>query len=389
MCLKDIYYNTYADGAKDVTEKLYPCREGRVSHAPEVRKYDRTLPYTSKSRDGIPDSPRALRSSHHFLGDLPTPPRRSKSPSPAHRERRDSVTYIPGSGVADMLKASSKHLHAHHERLPTRRSSRNHHHHHVGVPPSPPEPPALPKLKRSMTSPHYVVIEQDQPRLGKHDVPLGGPIHVVDEAPRPRRRNSTKAYVVQDDERERRREKRDQKRRLSTFPEATTVAGAGSSSIPKVYVSEPPRLGLRRSNTATATIAASLASTTSVGSSSAAKQHPSKRLRFEDEVRRARERQNAEISKRMSPPEVHQEAAAAATGGLKGILKKATAAGSFKGKERAEPAAATSREREELDLYDRDRLAARFAAGDEGSDTARDRRSRRTKVWTGDRYQYL
>ena len=386
MCLKEIYYNTYADGAKDVTEKLYPCREGRVSHQPEVHKYDRSLPYTSKSRDGIPDSPRALRSSHHFLGDLPTPPRRSKSPSPAHRERRDSVTYIPGSGVADILKASSKHLHAHHERLPTRRSSRHgHHHHHVAVPPSPPEPPALPKLKRSMTSPHYVVIEQDQPRLSKHDVPLGGPIHIVDEAPRPRRRNSTKAYVVQDDERERRREKRDQKRRLSTtFPEVTTAAG--SSSIPKVYVSEPPRLGLRRSNTATATIAASLASTTSIGSSSAAKQHPSKRLRFEDEVRRARERQNAEIAKRMTQPQVHQEAAAA-TGGLKGILKKATAMGSFKGKERA--AEPTSREREELDLYDKDRLAARFAAGDEGSDTARERRSRRTKVWTGDRYQYL
>ncbi|KAK1833595.1 hypothetical protein QBC39DRAFT_432288 [Podospora conica] len=383
MCLKEIYYNTYADGAKDVTEKLYPCREGRVSHQPDVHKYDRTLPYTSKSRDGIPDSPRALRSSHHFLGDLPTPPRRSKSPSPAHRERRDSVTYIPGSGVAEMLKASSKHLHTHHERLPTRRSSR-HQHHHVVVPPSPPMPPALPKLKRSMTSPHYVVIEQDQPRLGKHDLPIGGPIHVVDEAPRPRRRNSAKAYVVQDDERERRREKRDQKRRLSTtspFPEVTT---AGPSSIPKVYVSEPPRLGLRRSNTATATIAASLASTTSIGSSSAAKQHPSKRLRFEDEVRRARERQNAEISKRMSPPEVHQEAAAA--GGLKGILKKAT--GSFKGKERA-AAEPTSREREELDLYDRDRLAARFGGDEGGSDTARDRRSRRSKVFMGDRYQYL
>ena len=86
---------------------------------------------------------------------------------------------------------------------------------------------ALPKLKRSMTSPHYVVIEQDRPRLGKHDVPMGGPIHVVDEAPRHRRRNSTKANVVQDDERERRREKRDQKRRLSTtspLPEATTNA---------------------------------------------------------------------------------------------------------------------------------------------------------------------
>lgn len=377
MCLKEIYYNTYADGAKDVTEKLYPCRDGRSSHQPEVHKYDRTLPYTSKSRDGIPDSPRALRSSHHFLGNLPTPPRRSKSPSPAHRERRDSVTYIPGSGVADMLK-SSKHHHSHHERLPTRRSSR--HHHHVVVPPSPPEPPAPPKLKRSMTSPHYVVIEQDQPRLSKRDLPLG-PIHVVDEAPRPRRRNSTKAYVVQDDERERRREKRDQKRRLSThttspFPE---VPATGSSSTPKIYVSEPPRLGLRRSNTASATIAASLASTASVGSSTAAKQHPSKRLRFEDEVRRARERQNAEISKRMSPPEVHQEP------GLKGILKKAT--GSFKGKERAE--APSTQDREELDLYDKDRLMARFGAGDDGSDTARDRRSRRTKVWTGDRYQYL
>jgi hypothetical protein len=87
-----------------------------------------------------------------------------------------------------------------------------------------------------MTSPHFVVIEQDQPRLSKHDVPLG-PIHVADDH-RPRRRNSTKAYVVQDDERERRREKREQKRRLSThtspFPE---VNGA---SVPKIYIPEPP-----------------------------------------------------------------------------------------------------------------------------------------------------
>jgi hypothetical protein len=120
-------------------------------------------------------------------------------------------------------------------------------------------------------------------------------------------------------------------------------------------------------------------------SSPAAKQHPSKRQRFDDEVRRARERQNAAIANRMTQPQVYQEAVA--TGGLKGILEKATAMGSFKGKERA--AELTSREREELDLYDNDRLAARFAAGDEGSDTARERRNRRTKVWTGDRYQYL
>lgn len=370
MCIKEIYYNTYADGAKDVTEKFYPCREGRVSHQPDVHKFDRTLAYPSKSRDSIPSSPRALRSSHQYLGDLPTPPRRSKSPSPAKRERRDSVTYIPGSGVADMLKSGK---HAHHDRLPTRRSSRIH---HVAVPPSPPEPPALPKLKRSMTSPHFVVIEQDQPRLSKHDVPLG-PIHVADDH-RPRRRNSTKAYVVQDDERERRREKREQKRRLSThtspFPE---VNGA---SLPKIYIPEPPRLGLRRSNT---NIPASGESNAS-GSST---QHKSKRLRFEDEVRRARERQNAEISKRNSPPEVHQEPT------LKGILKKATA--SFKGKEkerkdeRKEMERTEVDDRDNLDLYDKDRLLARFTSGDEGSETARDRRSRRSKVWVGDRYQYL
>ncbi len=98
-----------------------------------------------------------------------------------------------------------------------------------------------------------------------------------------------------------------------------------------------------------------------------------------------RDRQNAEIEKRRraaaAAPEVHQESR------LKSILKRATGMHNLRrGVERMDlhesPDAPTGAE---LNLYDRDRLKARFGS-DEGGD--RERR-RRNKVWVDDdRYQY-
>lgn len=358
MCLKKVYYNTYADGAQDIVEQLYPCREGRT-HAPEIRKYEQKFAY-DKPRDGL--EPRdSRRLSSRFLGDLPTP-RRSKSPSPL--PRRDS-THISGD-----LPSPSKHH--------GRRDRRDHHRRSsIDYPPSP-------RLTRSstMSTPHVVVIDQDQSRFKRHDVDLG-PVHIVDE--RPVRRHSTRRHtrrdtedaVVINDERERRRHEREKRRMSTTIPDILPAA----PPAPDVHPAIKRRSSLRRA----ATVVQDDGSNTS-GASSA-------HVHWEDKVRRARDKQNAEIANRRAPPEVHQPGTSPkAESGLKGILKRATSDWRTKDlksetsdlRRAVEKMDLPKHTGDDLDLWDRDRLRARF-----GSDDGEGRRRRTSKVWTGDRYEYL
>ena len=375
MCIKKIYYNTYADGAQDVTEEVYPCREGRVSHAPEVRKYHRKLPYNKGSR---------------YLGDLPTP-RRSKSPSPL--PRRESISYVPGSGLADLDVPSKHYGHRDRSDRHDRHDHRRHSSRHMDADR---DLPSSPGLKRSLTSPHsphYVVIDQDQSRFRNHDIPLG-PVPIANEFGGHRRhssrdhdssnvhvhrRNSVnpQSYVVVNDHREHRRH--DRKRRMST-----TEVPPAAPPAPNVHPgSSSRRFGPRRA--ATIVQSSDSSNATSTGSS------PPKHVRWEEKLRLARDKHNAEIEKRNKVPDGPQDSP------LKGILKRA-ATGDWKGKGRDSTEAREIRraiERmdlppspgmEELDLYDRDRLKARFGTDQENE---RERR-RRSKVWVaGDRYQYL
>jgi len=390
MCLKKVYYNTYADGTQDVTEKMYACREGRVAHLPEVRIYDRKLAFNKRDPGAEPPrSPVGLRPISYFTNELPTP-RRSKSPTPTGR--RDSGSYVSSAKLADLLKPRKRH-----DRFdPPRRSPRHADSDHEHSEPS--------RLKRASTTPHFVVIEQGAPVF--RGVPASDllPLHVPGEhssrrrstrdreyeagGHHLRRRNSAnlQGYVVPDDERERRRQDRELKRRLSTSAKPEAPDAPVPPVLAPVLTAEPRRYSLRRS----ATVAYPSGGSNSSGSSPP----KSKRLRWEDEVRLAREQQNAEIANR-PPPEVHQEPP------LKGILKTATGERKVKreesdthelrrGVERIDIPETRGKEnetKEELDLWNKDRLRARF--GPEGSGTRGGKR-RQSKVWVDDdRYQYF
>ncbi len=378
MCRKNIYYNTYADGAQDVTEKTTACRDGKRCSHPEVHQYERSFRF-NKLRDSGPESHKSVaerKPTPYFLGDLPTP-RRSKSPSPANRR---------GSGVYDLYDRPDRDRDHHHS---SRRHRDSRH---------PEREPPSPRHKRSQ--PHFVVIDQPA-RSSSRDIPLG-PVHLVDEygsrrrASREREREhhhrrhhspGAQAYIV-DDERERRRHN---KRRMSgsaypDFPTATSGVPAA-----EIYTAEPRRYpghmpGLRRS--------ATLGHTPMTVPGTSAGMSPPRTVRWQDEVSARRARQNAEIAGRGMPPEVlvHQEPP-------KGILKDSKGKGTDRELRRAVESmgmgTGMGRERrgsgsgtEHLDLYNRDRLKARLGGGGD-NDGGRERR-RKSKVWTGgDQYQYF
>jgi hypothetical protein len=374
MCVKNIFYNTYADGAQDVTEELYVCRDGRIAHTPEVRKYDRKLPYTKGT---------------HFLGDLPTP-RPSKSPSP---NRRDS-TYVPGSGAAD--KPTKHHDRHDREERQHRRSSR-----HFDAER---DIPSSPLLTRSMTSPHtphYVVIDQDQSRFKHRDIPPG-PVHIANEITGHRRKSSREepssmhlnrrnsvnpqSYVVVNDNREQRRQER-RERRMSTS-EAIPIPPPAPPA-PDVHPGSPRRFS-RRPTTVVHSSDSSNATTSSASS-------PPKHVRWDEKMRLARDRHNAEIANRNVPPDTPPLGSSP----LKGILKRSNTTTAVTGEKRGSKGEKkeSSRRREpetapkarpvadDLELFDHDRLRARFGSD---SDTDRNReRRRRSKVWLADRYQYM
>ncbi|KAK4225170.1 hypothetical protein QBC38DRAFT_270072 [Podospora fimiseda] len=283
MCLSKVYYNSYADGEKDVTEKMYACREGRRCSHPEVRKYDRKFPF-AKLGESQPESHRSVSERR------PTPyfSRGSKSPSPSSRH------YDPYDNYD------------HH------RSSRH----------DPRDRYEREGRRRSGSLPHIIY---DRPRSRSHDysrdIPLG--VQLADDYGRRksssrsrsrddlgredkyyrRRTDDPLGYVFIDDADERRRQRREQRR--SSYHEPSTSAGGAMDN--SAYDSH--RYAPRRASTVVHNSDGTLSTFSSGLASSKAKS-----IRWDDEVRAKRSRQNAEIANR---PVLHGEGSPP-----KSILKK-------------------------------------------------------------------
>ncbi|KAK4108109.1 hypothetical protein N656DRAFT_772133 [Canariomyces notabilis] len=309
MCLTKVYYNTYSDGTQDITEKKYPCSDGRACSHNEVRKYDRKFPFT-KLGEVQPEPHRSLADRKPTPYFKPHTPQTSKSPSPPRRRSADVYMSTPKHydhtdpyGRYDLYdyRTSSR-------RDPRDRYDRE---------------PRESRTKRSSTVPQIVYMDRDglstrsrsrsSSREYSRDVPLG--VHLADDYSR-RRHSSSRSrsrdgsssragssdhsdkyyrrrtddsvgYVFVDDQDERRRQRRETMthRRSSSYPDPSTSATADAY--------DPSRYIPRRA----------ASSTVVHGSSSVSTSPPkAKHLRWEDEVRAKRDRQNAEIANR--PPTV-------------------------------------------------------------------------------------
>lgn len=191
MCRKVIYYNTYADGAQDVTERFDTCHPGRICSHPEMQHLNRTFHVTKRdylsskeSAAGRGDRKSAIYHTSRRSDMLLPPQSRSKSPSPSRK--RDSGVYVDGIKIANVSKKRhSTASHGHHEDRYVRE--------HVVVMPQAPEPPSpRPSMKRSNTMPDFVVIEDRGRRSCHHQ-------HRPSRSPQP------VAYPVDDREERRRR----------------------------------------------------------------------------------------------------------------------------------------------------------------------------------------
>ncbi|KAK4237941.1 hypothetical protein C8A03DRAFT_44266 [Achaetomium macrosporum] len=381
MCLTKVYYNTYSDGAQDITEKHYPCRDGRGCSHPEVRKYDRKFPFT-KLGDVKPESYRSLserKPTPYFASHTP---RGSKSPSASGR--RDSGVYYDYSDPYDGYgyhHSSSRHD-------PRDRQDRG-------------RDREL-RLKRSSTNPHIVYVDRDGKSFSRsrsasrdysRDIPLGlvpladeygrrrhssrsrsreGSRDESDHYYRRRRTDDPHGYVVIDDQDERRRRRREEKHRRLSTSSYTEPSSSGAAAMTGIDAyGDPYQYIPRRASTVVHHSDGSI-STSSGGA-------VPKQLRWEDQVRAKRERQNAEIASR-----------AAGHGEVKGILKHA---GESKGKgrelddiaelrravERMEIPRGRDREPRSRDDWDR---------GWGGYDDYDSGRRKRSKVYADDRYRY-
>ncbi|KAK4123126.1 hypothetical protein N657DRAFT_645853 [Parathielavia appendiculata] len=396
MCLTKVYYNTYADGAQDITEKNYPCRDGRSCSRPDVRKYERKFPFT-KLGDVQPESHRSLserQPTPYFSGHTP---RGFKSPSPSGK--RDSGVYMSGA-------IPSNHHDYHdpygdYDAYDGHHSSSRHDRHERG---------REPRLKRFSTTPHIVYLDRDRDikssRSRSHsnsrdysrDIPLGL-VPLADEYGRRqssrsrslessydhnsgmyyrRRTDDPQGYAVIDDQDERRRQRREQQRRMST---SSYHLDPSSSSNPRVYYDAYAAAYIpRRASTVVHHSDGSI----STGSSSGAK---TKHLRWEDQVRAKRERQNAEIASRPG--------SSSYSGEVKGILKHSAAGdgrGKGKGKVVDDDIADLRRAVERMEIpRGRDRDPKRgdewLRGGGYGQDYAEGRR-KRNKVYADDLYRY-
>ncbi|KAL2181166.1 uncharacterized protein P884DRAFT_281459 [Thermothelomyces heterothallicus CBS 202.75] len=427
MCLTKVYYNTYADGAQDITEKSYPCREGgRCSH-PEVRRYDRKFPFT-RLADVQAESRRSLSERQ------PTPyfssrtPRSAKSSSPPGR--RDSGIYMGGGS-----NPSSKHHDSHdlyaggYDTYGYRSSSKRH------------DPrDSLDsrydrdrdrdrdrelRLKRTVTDPHIVYVDRGRDdgkssrfrsRSSSRDIPLGlvpvaeeygrrrrhstslerdssdygyySGLNHADAAPSRRRTDDPKGYVIYADDDERRRQRREANRREAEAALPVSMMDPyGSAYVP------------RRAPAAAVVHHMDGSVSTATGSSSSASR---KQLRWEDEVRARRERQNAEIASR---PRL--STTTTTSGEIKGILKR-SASDPWGGKSKSKGKA-----READDIADLRRAIERMeiSRGRDRQPRARDewdwngggggggygygydemesgKRSKRSRIYAGDGYRY-
>lgn len=297
MCRKTIYYNTYGDGAEDVTERVETCRPGLMCPHQDVRHYSRSFPFTKLQQRSQPEPIPTNKSTPYHRSDFhlnifPPTPRRSKSPSPSRR--RESGVYVNGSKVADTnRRRHSTVLGRETSNIADDRYSRG----RVVVVPHAPEPPSpRPALKRTSTMPDFVVVEGKKPtrRMSSREVPIG-PVRIVADLGR---RNSTyhsqrrarspspqrPTYV--DDERDERRRRRAERKAAA----AAAAAAPGGSDFTQASVATHP-----------------------MSAATAAR----KELRWQDQVDAQIAAQNRRISSRPKP-HLHQE--------VKGILKNGAGA---------------------------------------------------------------
>ncbi|KAL2188189.1 hypothetical protein L209DRAFT_197528 [Thermothelomyces heterothallicus CBS 203.75] len=444
MCLTKVYYNTYADGAQDITEKSYPCREGRRCSHPEVRRYDRKFPFT-RLADVQAESRRSLSERQ------PTPyfssrtPRSAKSSSPPGR--RDSGIYMGGGS-----NPSSKHHDSHdlyaggYDTYGYRSSSKRH------------DPrDSLDsrydrdrdrdrdrelRLKRTVTDPHIVYVDRgrddgkssrSRSRSSSRDIPLGlvpvaeeygrrrrhsislerdssdygyySGLNYADAAPSRRRTDDPKGYVIYDDDDERRRQRREAKRRTSTS--TSTSAYPDEAALPVSMMDPYGSAYVPRRAPAAAVVHhmdGSVSTATGSSSSSSSAAAGRKQLRWEDEVRARREQQNAEIASR---PRLSTTTTTSSSGDIKGILKR-SASDPWGGKSKSK---SKGKAREADDIADLRRAIERMEIprGRDRQPRARDewdwsgggggygygyddmesgKRSKRSRIYAGDGYRY-
>lgn len=437
MCLSKVYYNTYSDGANDVTEKKYPCRDGRSCSRPDVRKYDRKFPFT-KLDDAQPESYRSLSERK------PTPySSGSKSPSPSRR--RDSGVYMSGAShggggssskhydYRDPYGASYEPYGSYSRHDPRDRHDRDRER----------DRGREPRLKRSSTAPHIVYMDRDgkpsssRSRSNSHsssrDIPLGL-VPLADEYARRRdshrdrdrdrpssssreskgkdrttrsrsgshgedyytarrRTDDPAGYAfINDADEQRRRQRRSSYTEPSTSsgmfdPYAYGTTGTGTGYIP------------RRASTVVHHGDGSISTGSGSGSGGSGSSGRPKQLRWEDQVRSRRERQNAEIASRA--PSFFSAGGGDGIGGVKGILKHTHTGDGGKGKGKGrevEDIEALRRSIERMEVpRGRDREPRRGGDawgsryGDElgyGDAGGAGGRRKRSKVYADDRYRY-
>ena len=318
--MKHIYYNTYADGAQDVSEKVYTCEDGRMCQVPKVKKFDRSLPFPMS---GVVEPENQMKTPY-LASHLPPTPRPSASPSP---NRHGSGVYINGTKVADISKS-----HSH-----KRRTSKATEDHREVVDRDPPSPKPS---KRAAARPYVVVEQYDNPRPLDIPAPI---VNLSDEhlrAPRISRShddrdpktyyrqhtNNAQGYMIVDDAKERRRMDRKARRAsvsgyVNDGANADYTFTAPDAPRPPTYAPAPPTP--RRSPTIVQHSDGSIASSGHSGSrhsrthsfASAASSSPPKEVHWVDEVSQKRRMQNDKIANRGNTPAVTE---------LKGILKKDT-----------------------------------------------------------------
>lgn len=109
MCIKNIYHNVYADGEKEIIERVETCRSGHVCSAPTVREFDRKMNYTRLQLSGSPGRMDPLSSSvkerqptPYYFEQQPTQ-RSGDADRARRREQRASQprVYVDGDIVTD------------------------------------------------------------------------------------------------------------------------------------------------------------------------------------------------------------------------------------------------------------------------------------------------
>lgn len=140
MCIKTIYFNTYIDGDRDITERVDACMPGRLCANPRIREFERTI-MTTKAHLSGEVAANANISSPRSLSP-------GSDADPMHPSRRS--VYVNGVKIVDVRRSRDRN-----ERSPRReRSTRV---------PRAPEPPAPRPLRtampvpfqRSTTMPHH------------------------------------------------------------------------------------------------------------------------------------------------------------------------------------------------------------------------------------------